>query len=103
MSTAAGHDLQPWPPLRTPVLLIPLGACLRHGGSIARRRARGHGATWHSRVRQTALSVAPPALHHLGVLRIVPGAEGEVLDTLRTCLHIPHGVLVESDRVPLAE
>src|SRR5581483_7119729 len=47
--------------------------------------------------------LAPPAGRHLGVLRVVAGAEGEVLAALGAGLHVPHGFLAEADRVPLLQ
>src|SRR3954447_5958259 len=47
--------------------------------------------------------VAPPAGSHLGLGRIVARAEGQILDAVGTGLDVPHRVLVEPDRVPLAE
>src|SRR5215203_4281471 len=47
--------------------------------------------------------VTPPVRHHLGVARVLSRAEGDVLDAVRPRLHVAHRVLVEPDRIPLAE
>src|SRR5436190_4095683 len=47
--------------------------------------------------------VAPPAWGHLSLCRVVACAKGQILDAVRTRLDVAHRVLVESDRVPLAE
>ena len=48
-------------------------------------------------------SVAPPVLRHLHLARVLAGAEGDVLDPVRPGLDVSHRVLVEADRVPLAD
>src|SRR5581483_1457195 len=56
------------------------------------------------RPRDWRLSLlAPPAGRHLGVLRVVAGAEGEVLAAFGAGLHVSHRVLAEADRVPLLQ
>ena len=45
----------------------------------------------------------PPAGRHLGLRRIVAGAEGQVLDPVGPGLHLAHRALREADRVPLGE
>ena len=51
---------------------------------------------------ERASLLAPPAGRHLGLRRIVAGAEREVLAALGPRFHVPHRVLAEADRVPLA-
>src|SRR5918995_1434050 len=46
---------------------------------------------------------APPARVHLGVERVIACAEREVLDAVGPRLDVAHRVLVEADRVPLAQ
>src|SRR6185503_11883999 len=52
---------------------------------------------------EAASLLGPPAGCHLDFLRIVAGAEREVLAAFRACFHVPHRVLAEADRVPFAE
>src|SRR5437870_5512756 len=61
------------------------------------RGARAHELGWVARL------VAPPVVDHLGVARVVSGAEREVLDAVGASLDLAHRVLGEPDRVPFAE
>src|SRR4051794_14968587 len=45
----------------------------------------------------------PPARRHLRFVRILAGAEREVLEPVRACLEVPHRALRDADRVPLRE
>src|SRR5205823_10076793 len=63
--------------------------------------APGGGAT--RRIFSRVELVAPPARGHLGVARVVPRAEGDELDPVRTGLDVSHRVLVDPDRVPLRQ
>src|SRR6476469_2375760 len=52
---------------------------------------------------EAASLLAPPAGCHLDFLRVVAGAEREVLAAFRARFHVPHRVLAKADRVPLLE
>ena len=71
-----------------------IGSRLEAGSALV---ASIGGAAGHERL------VAPPAGHHLGVGRVVSGAEGQVLDAGGACLNVSHRILVEPDRVPFAK